>query len=99
MRIPEVRRHLSQAADDLRTGARSPKTIAKLLDTLVTELWRKKSRTKKGKRVARTPLTPELVRQIKTCAREHKDWDLQEIANKFNVNPGRVSEIISGHRR
>lgn len=98
MRIPEVRRQLSQAADDLRTGARKPETIAKLLDFLVTELWRKKSRRKVGKPI-RTPLTQEKKREIRAFARTHKDMDLQEIANHFNVNPGRVSEIVSGHRK
>lgn len=97
MRIPEVRRQLSQAADDLRTGARKPEQIAKLLDFLVTELWRKKSRRKVGKPI-RVKLTPELKAEIRTYARVHKDQDLQEIANHFNVNPGRVSEIVSGHR-
>lgn len=97
MRIPEVRRQLSQAADDLRTGARKPEQIAKLLDFLVTELWRKKSRRKVSKPI-RTPLTPEKKIEIRAFARAHKDMDLQEIANHFNVNPGRVSEIVSGHR-
>lgn len=98
MRIPEVRKQLSQAADDLRTGARKPETIAKHLDFLVTELWRKKSRRKVGKAI-RTPLTPEIKAEIRAYAKLHKDQDLQEIANQFNVNPGRVSEIVSGHRK
>lgn len=98
MRIPEVRKQLSQAADDLRTGARKPTTIAKLLDFLVTELWRKKPRRKTGK-ATRTPITAELKRNIRKYAREHKAQDMQEIGNHFNVNPGRVSEILSGFRR
>jgi hypothetical protein len=98
MRIPEVRKRLSQAADDLRTGARKPEAIAKELDFLVTELWRKKGRRKVGKPI-RTPLTPEKKQEIREFARVHKDYDLQEIANHFNVNPGRVSEIVSGHRK
>lgn len=98
MRIPDVRKALSQAADDLRTGARKPETIAKEIDLLVTELWRKVTKRKVGKAI-RTPLTPELKQEIRVYARVHKDQDLQEIANKFNVNPGRVSEIVSGHRK
>jgi hypothetical protein len=98
MRIPDVRKQLSQAADDLRTGARKPEQVAKLLDYLVTELWRKRSRRKVGKAI-RTPITPEMKAEIRLFAREHKDQDLQEIANRFNVNPGRVSEILSGHRK
>lgn len=98
MRIPEVRRQLSQAADDLRTGKRKPAVIAKHLDFLVTELWRKRGRRKAGK-ANRTPLTPELKHAIRDFSRLHKDWDFQEIGNHFNVNSGRVSEIVSGHRK
>jgi hypothetical protein len=98
MRIPDVRKQLSQAADDLRTGARKPDEIARVLDYLVTELWRKKGRRKVGKAI-RTPLTPELKKEIRVYAAKHKDQDLQEIANRFNVNPGRVSEILSGPRK
>lgn len=98
MRIPEVRRQLSQAADDLRTGVRKPNTIAKQLDFLVTELWRKKPRRKAGKAI-RTPITPELKKEIRAYARLHKNQDMQEIGGHFNVNAGRVSEILSGHRR
>lgn len=97
MRIPEVRRQLSQAADDLRTGKRKQEAVAKTLDVLVTELWRKKARRMVGS-AKRTPLTPELRNEIRMYAREHKALDLQEIANHFNVNPGRVSEIVSGER-
>jgi len=99
MRIPEVRRVLAQAADDLRTGKRKPATIAKLIDFLVVnEMWRKKPRRKFGKAI-RTKLTPELKKKIRKYAREHKTQDMQEIGNFFNVNPGRVSEILSGFRR
>ena len=97
MRIPEVRKSLSALADDLRAG-KSPESIARKLDILVTELWRRKPVHRPVKAI-RTPITPELKKTIRAFAREHKAMDLQELGNHFNVNPGRVSEILAGFRR
>lgn len=99
MRIPEVRKQLSQAADDLRTGKRKPAQIAKLLDVLVTELWRNRNPRRKTGKPVRTRLTPELKQEIKQFVKEHPTMDFQEVGNQFNVNSGRISEIVSGHRK
>jgi hypothetical protein len=98
MKIPEVRKQLSAAADDLRTGKKTPKTIAKKLDFLVTELWRRKPRRKAGAAI-RTKITPELKAQIRAYVKKHPKQDQQEVGNAFNVNPGRISEIVAGFRR
>jgi hypothetical protein len=98
MRIPEVRRKLSAAADDLRMGARKPVAIARELDTLASELWRRSPRRNASK-ATRTKMTPELRREILEFAKKNKTLDQQAIANEFNVNAGRVSEIMSGLRR
>jgi len=100
MRIPDVRRKLSEIANDLRTEKVSPHSAAKSIDAIVTELWRKSPRRRApGMSRTRTRMTPELKIEIKAYARDHKDKDLQSIANHFNVNPGRVSEIVSGMRK
>lgn len=96
MRIPQVRLALTAAADELRAGA-DPLKVANEIDRLVTELWRKKAK----RRVAnpnRVRLTPEKKAEIRAYVRAHKDMDLQEIGNHFNVNSGRISEIVSGVR-
>lgn len=98
MRIPEVRKRLSALANDLRTGTKKPTTVAKNLDFLVIELWRRKPRKQAAKAI-RTPITPELKAQIRAFARQHKAMDQQEIGNHFNVNAGRISELLSGFRR
>lgn len=99
MKIPEVRMRLSSAANDLRSGKRSPEKIANHLDFLVTELWRRKPRARKGNPRDRVPMTPELKRQIIAFAKKHPKLDQQEVAIHFNVNAGRVSEITSGFRK
>lgn len=98
MRIPEVRKRLSALANDLRDSKTKPVTVARKLDFLVIELWRRKPRKQAAKAI-RTPITPELKQEIRTFARKHKNMDQQEIGNHFNVNPGRVSELLSGFRR
>lgn len=101
MRIPEVRRKLSEIANNLRTEKVTPLNAAKSIDAIVTELWRKSPRRLPAgaKRVTSTPMTPELKLEIKSYVREHKAMSLQAIANHFKVNPGRVSEIVSGMRK
>lgn len=99
MKIPEIRKRLTAAANDLRTAKRTPVKVASELDFLVTELWRRKPRVKAGKRVTRTPMSPELRQTIRDYAKRHKTADQTAIGAHFNVNPGRVSEIMSGLRR
>jgi hypothetical protein len=97
MKIPEVRRSLAQAADELREG-KSPKIIARRLDYLTTELWRRAPRQRTGTPVIRRRLTPELKQEIRAYVRKHPKQDWQEVGNHFNVNPGRISEVMKGHR-
>lgn len=101
MKIPEIRRRFSALADDLRegrkTGPKSPASVAKKIDILVTELWRRKPRRRLGAPI-RTKITPELKREIRAYVKKHPKQDQQEIGNHFNVNPGRISEITQGMR-
>jgi hypothetical protein len=97
MKIPEIRRQFSALADDLREG-KSPKKVANKIDILVTELWRRKPRRGLGAPI-RTKITPELKREIRAYVKKHPKQDQQEVGNHFNVNPGRISEIVQGFRR
>jgi hypothetical protein len=101
MRIPDVRRKLSEIANDLRTEKVTAHSAARSIDAIVTELWRKSPRKRPPGTPARVRarMTPELKLEIKAYAKVHKKSDLQSIANHFNVNPGRVSEVLSGMRK
>ena len=48
--------------------------------------------------VKRRPITRQLAAQICNYARQHADAHMDEIAVRFDVNPGRVSEILNGKR-
>jgi hypothetical protein len=43
-------------------------------------------------------VTPKVKFMVRKYARENPDASMQSIANMFNVNPGRVSEILAGKR-
>lgn len=43
-------------------------------------------------------LTPKLAKEIRSYAKKHKILSFAAIAQKFNVNPGRVSEVLNGKK-
>ena len=43
-------------------------------------------------------VTEEVKTMVRYYAMENPDASMQSIANMFNVNPGRVSEILAGKR-
>jgi hypothetical protein len=43
-------------------------------------------------------ITPELAARIKKTANGNPKMPLQRIAEIYNVNPGRVSEVLNGKR-
>lgn len=73
-----------------------------LLHTAATieEAVRDLKRRPAFRRVARTsvPMTPAIAAQIRKVARLHPKWPQHRIAAVVGVNPGRVSEVISGKR-
>lgn len=82
--IPEVRKRLLQLAKEHK----------------LPELSELAEKLKREPPVRRAPassasMTPELCEQIREYAEGHPFESLSFIANKFGVNPGRVSEILS----
>lgn len=41
------------------------------------------------------PLTKTLAAAIRVWAEDHEDWTMQQIAERFEVNIGRVSEALA----
>lgn len=87
MKIPEV-------ADRLRSIA--AETANPELGRLADELRRRPAGRKA--RPSAAPMTDELARQIRECRRAHPALAQVEIARRFNVNQGRVSEVLKGVR-
>lgn len=44
-------------------------------------------------------MSPEMVARIKQTAQGNPKMPLQRIAELYNVNPGRVSEVLNGKRK
>lgn len=82
--IPEIRNRLREIADDLENEE---------LHGLADEMFR--NSPVRRARPSSVPLTPELAGKIRDFAKRHPKMHQRDIAQRFNVNPGRVSEAMN----
>jgi len=82
--VPEVRKRLQQLAKE-----HSLPELSELAEKL------KREPSVRRAPASSTSMTPELCEQIRAYAEAHPFETLAYIANKFGVNPGRVSEALS----
>lgn len=82
--IPQIRRRLREIAD--------AHGIEELHD-LADETYRNSPVARAARRSA--PLTPELAEEIRQYHRKNRHLHQRDVAHKFNVNPGRVSEALN----
>lgn len=92
MKLPEVRTSLVELSQDNRL----PEELSVKLKWLASEISRRSPTKRAAPRSTR--VTPELKSQIRDYAHKHPMLSQSEIGNKFNVNPGRVSEALRGFR-
>jgi len=85
MKIPQIRERLHELAKELDCPE-----LAEL-----AEATRRKPYARKGLRQSRR-ITHELAEEIRLFATYNQTMPLSAIAHRFNVNPGRVSEILNG---
>ena len=93
--IPELREALNRLADELE--AEYSLTAAEELRQMVRELVRASPARKRAPQKHR-PLTErekEAIRKLAFSSKGRK-MHLDEIAARFNTNPGRVSEAVHG---
>jgi len=85
--IPEAREAL------IRVAERVPRDVGQeILSIVSTMMVRDGSSRRAGVRSPR--VTSEVADQIRAYAAAHPDAHLQDIADHFGVNPGRVSEAL-----
>jgi len=82
--IPEIRDRLREIAVDFDIPE---------IHELVDEMYRKSPIRRAVNRSEK--LTPALAAEIRVYARANPDMHQREIANIFNMNPGRVSEAMN----
>lgn len=82
--IPELRSRLREIADE------------EGLDELheIADEMHRNSPVRRAKNKSRA-LTPELAEEIRVYAKKNKTMHQRDIAQAFNVNPGRVSEAMN----
>jgi len=81
--IPEIRARLRQIADE--HGIEE-------LHELADETYRNSPVRRAANRSA--PLTAELAAEIRNYVAKHPTLHQRDVAQRFNVNPGRVSEAL-----
>jgi hypothetical protein len=93
MRIPDIQRRLRDIAAHEK---RVPKALrGELLELAAALSRRKPMRIGVGSSVK---MTPEIRERIRAIAARNPDFSQAKIAQRVKVNPGRVSEVLSGLR-
>ncbi len=87
MRLPEVANRLREIAAEHKIGE---------LEILANEI-RRRPIEKRAPDKSR-PMTPELAAEILDWCHTFPTQSQAEVARRFNVNPGRVSEALRGFR-
>lgn len=93
--IPEARARLQHMINCANDGyPYSPQEVAKGLQGVLS-LMTRKSPIRRADAQSQ-PMTPELAASIRAFANRNKDMSFQAIGNRFNVNSGRVTEVLQG---
>lgn len=96
--IPQVRVNLTEIGDGL--ARRGLHTEARQIYAQVNQLWRRKAvRRAPATRPGYEKLSAEKIEAIRAFMRDNPNMAYQDAAQMFNVNPGRISEIMAGFRR
>jgi len=95
MTIPEVRQRLYELSE-----AHQGTALGHELWTLASNLHRRQSKRSRtsGERVECRKVTPELAAAVRDYERDHPDETMLAIGRRFDINQGRVSEILYGKR-
>lgn len=93
---PKQRQFIDTLIDQINHGL-SRSDILKYLRVLRSQMRNRKP-VKKGAPVAQT-VTPAIRRQVVAMWRRNPRITNQRIADRLNLNGGRVSEILAGKRR
>ena len=94
--VPQARTQLMRLAKDLQLGRiTKPMAAAQIRDAIT--LMRREKPIRRAPRAKRY-VTRRLKAEIIAYARQHPEAQMADIAAWFEVNQGRVSEILNGKR-
>ena len=90
--IPRAREILTEALE-----FNMDSEVRTRIEAAMQEMYRDYSLGRRAP-VQSSPVTDEVRRLIKTYAMTYPDMTQQQIAHEFNLNAGRVSEILTGKK-
>lgn len=94
--IPEIREELWKLAVESRDLAERQAAIAERVHALANETFRRTA--KKHARAKARRVTPALREQVRAFAIANPGMPNRDIGREFNIDGGRVSEILHGLR-
>lgn len=94
--IPQARQNLTRLAKDLQIGRITKPQAAAAIRSAMRLLTRESPVRRAA--VKRRNITAKLKAEIIAYANSFPDAQMADIAEWFNVNQGRVSEILNGKR-
>ena len=92
-KIIEARERLMVLSADLTAHGKD--AWAAEVDQIIALMYRKSIKRVKSERTS-TPMTPALARQILNYMQASPETSTREAAEHFNVNQGRVTEVLEG---
>lgn len=94
MGIPEARTELMRVADGLEAAGQT--LVASEMRRIVNaHMYRQRVKSRKAPAVS-PPVTPAIRDAIKAMDRSHQEMSVTDMANRFGINVGRVSEVLAG---
>jgi hypothetical protein len=93
MTIPEIRVRLHEIADEYGVSGEVSRELHYL-----AEQTRRRPPVRHVRRPHQATPDARLARAIREYARAHPDATMFDIGERFNVNQGRVSEVLGGFR-
>lgn len=93
--IPQARDMLDDLIHEVCNGVQhTPQELYSRLGHIKSHLYRKPPIRKAEPQSQ--PMTPELAASIRAFANRNQEMSLQAIGQRFNVNAGRVTEVLQG---
>lgn len=93
--VPAARAQLQEIATELQSGALTPAGAAVAIKSVIAMMVRK---SPIRRAMPSKYMTANLRAAIRNYAAANPEMDFSDIAAHFDVNPGRVSEVLNGKR-
>ena len=93
--IPHARQILEQLLIDMENGQFDRMHVRASVQAALKHMVRKRHKGKNASRTA-TPVSVKIRDAVLQCVTENPSISTRELSEKYNVNHGRISEIIAG---